>query len=328
MLPCLTILATTLVSPAWSHDARALAVRYAPALRHETRTSGANRTQDVPVPFDFDGDWDMRNNWAHQPSHAPSARPTVYFSAITTAARAYLTYFLFYPRDWSSICLPLVCHENDLEQFTLVVENDGSEFGRPLLADVKFHRGTKAYPVAGAGAKPRDETRARLSLDERGRPLLRVEWGGHGILSCDTDGDGRLDAACSAPGIVEYPPERYEFRSLQETLWPHRSAAHGLWEPDRLRYAGLRLGRLGAPLGISFAGSGLGGGARAPWGVRPAGRLHAGDRFFDPALAINERWRLATGPDTTRYLEHPWLDALTLECAGKACDGLQGRAER
>jgi hypothetical protein len=330
----LLALLAALPMPGWTTTSEALARRYAPVMIAETRTDGANVTQDLPVPFDFDGDWNMSNNWDHQPRYTATATPTVHYAAVATANRAYLTYYVFYPRDWERFCLPFVCHENDLEQFTLVIDNDGSRDGRPLLMDVKFHMGARAYPVAGAGATPLEQTAARLSLGSDGRPIVRVESGGHGVASCDMNGDGRLDSNCLNPDDAQLlapagaaspvlertlPRRTYELVSIRDTLWQHRQATSGVWTKDAFAYDGTRLGRHGAALGVSFDGSGPGGGARAPWGVRPKDRMKAGDRFFDPAMAIAARWNLPGGVDHLPYVEHRFLDDLTHECEGPDC---------
>lgn len=332
------LLALTLAGTApiagWSADARSLAARHAPVIVHEAHEQGGNFTQDLPVAFDFDGDWDMRNNWANQPHATRSAPPVVHWSVVATRQRAWITYFLYYPRDWSWVCVPWVCHENDLEQLTLVVENDGA-YGRRLLLDVKYHRDDRGYPVAGAGATPRVKTPAKLGFSDDDRPLVRVEWGGHGVTSCDLDGDGRRDPRCvRAPTNhtrVLHPPGgrpvaiagaaaplAYELRALHDTLWAHRGLAGEAWASDTLRYRGRRLGRLGGVLGTAFAGSA--GGARAPWGVRAKGLSQAGDRFFDPAASIMDRWILPPSDAADAYVENRFVDDLRGECEGSGCD--------
>lgn len=318
--------------PGWSVSAPALAREYAPVVIQQMRASGSNRTQDLPVAFDFDGDWDMRNNWKDEPRDTPHATPVVYYAAMATKERAYLTYYLFYPRDWDRVCLPFMCHENDFEQLTVAVDNDGTERGRPLLMDVKYHLGDVAYPLPGSGAVPLERTAGALTLSSDGRPVVHVEWGGHGITSCDQDGDGELDLDCARPGqalILEpeaaatfavdgpAPHRRYDLRDLHDTLWQHREAGSGLWTSAAFAYAGARLGRLGEKLGVSFGGSG--GGARAPWGIRTKLGLHKGDQFFDPALALAARWRLPGGEDALPYVEDPYLADLKRECAGQTC---------
>lgn len=333
MLGTLLLLATVASPPmtGWQTSADALAERWAPVLIQEARRTKDNVTQDLPVAFDFDGDWDMGNNWANQPEHTRDARATVHWAAVATERRAYVTYYLFYPRNWARVCLPIVCHENDLEQFTLVIDNDGSKWGKPLLVDTKYHRSYRAYAVEGAGVEARNATTERLWLDPSGRPVLRIQSGGHAVLTCDRNGDGELDEKCRrrnpkhfawvlAPedgerfdldGTVIH--ESYDLLPMRETLWRHREAGYAAWSGDSFRYHGARLGAAGLPIGYVFARSGPGGGARAPWGVRPRGAEAAGDRFFDPALAIDRRWKLPGGLEAADYVWHPYLDELRAE---------------
>lgn len=317
----------------WATGSDELAQAWAPVLLQENRFRGDNRTQDLPVAFDFDGDWDARNNWQNQPEHTAAAEPVVHYALVATERRAYLTYYLFYPRDWAKLCVPMVCHENDLEQFTLVIENDGSDRGRLLLMDAKFHRSDRGYPAPDSEAKCVDDSGAKLSLTDDGRPLLRVEWGGHGVTTCDMDGDGKRDPGCvspkedvwqllppgASPVALKKPADErpYRLAPLAQTLWKQRHASAGIWAEEAFRYEGARLGKIGGDIGVSFAGSR--GGARAPWGVRPKGNAAAGDRFFDPALHIADRWKLPGGADGTDYVEHPFLSDLTTECATSNC---------
>ncbi len=333
MLPLLASLLALAAMPGWQTSADALGAHYAPVLVQEMRHQFGNAWQDWPVPFDFDGNWRMDDNWSNQERLSGQATPTVHYSVVASRQRAYITYALFYPRDWFTICLPFVCHENDLEQFTLVVQNDGSAWGAALLADVKFHTGELGYVAPDALVTLRVGKARPLSLTSDGRPLMHVAWGGHGISSCAQQ-DGRLGARCSAldegavlvpPGgdsAEENSPERshrtYALLPLGETLWRHRSDGESTWS-GRIAFVGARLGRLGKRLGESLAGSGPGGGARAPWGTKPRDGLETGERFLDPALAFGRRWRLPGGLEPLPYVAHPMLEELTQECAEQSC---------
>jgi hypothetical protein len=79
-------------------EAEALARRWAPGfLQH---ASAANPERDLPLRVDFDGDWSATNNWQHLTPAFRAREPSVYYSAILTRTHAYLTFTLFYPRDW------------------------------------------------------------------------------------------------------------------------------------------------------------------------------------------------------------------------------------
>lgn len=301
-----------------SAEADALLARWAPSFAQELSTTSPER--DRPLPIDFDGDWDATNNWAHLTPELSSAPPTVYGSAILTPTHAFLTYTLFYPHDWfSPVCVPYICHDNDLEVALLVVTRPrGSDAGEILFLETKAHHDY----VTARGAE--------LLLDGSGRPWIDVESQGHGMHPVRVGDALRTDALRLVPAVGTNErfegTEQYDLASLHETLWARRSpdAANGaLWisgESGFLAYDGARHGRRGGWLGISMAGEEYAGGVRPPWGLKaPAGER--GDWFLDPAyvaLARHEGW---LGPEALSldYVFNPYLDDLAEECVGQRC---------
>jgi hypothetical protein len=305
---------------ATEREANALLGRFAPTFLQRTSTQYPER--DRPLRVDFDGDWDARNNWAHLGPRMAKARPAVYGSAILTATHGYLTYTLFYPRDWATpFCLPYVCHDNDLEVALVVITrpSGADPDGRLSLVETKAHN---EYRAIGARAVARSAT---------GGPMIEVESGGHGMRPM-THAD-----AVTGPGLVTFVPaagarggETYELLSLHATLWARRSAAAesgALWaegESGFLSYYGERYGRRGALLGASMEGREYPGGVRPPWGLR-AGVGERGDWFLDPAFVtrtLHGRW-FDGAPPSLVYELNPYLEDLDRECAGAAC--AQGR---
>jgi hypothetical protein len=300
-------------------EADRLLRRWAPTFVQAVEPDDAGR--DRPMRIDFDGDWDATNNWDNQPRHWRDTTPVVYGSAILTDSHAYLTYTLFYPRDWSALlCIPWVCHDNDLEVAQVVVERDGEV----VLVETKTH--SNFITVSGA----------TLSRDSRGRPMLAVESQGHGITACVSG-----DASCAPlPGRILYAlggasgtasdaalgqTTGYELMPLHETLWARRGLSgegRHLWESkEPLTYAGVAPEKLMARLGTAMAGRRYAGGVRPPWGVRaePGAR---GEWFLNPAAVL---WRRHPellgrhGSPSLRYLFNPFADDLVLDCARGAC---------
>src|SRR5690606_17890273 len=72
--------------------------RWAPTyVQHvDADDAGADR----PTRVDFDGDWDTTNNWDNQARFGTALPPAAYGAAILTRTHAYLTFTLYYPRDW------------------------------------------------------------------------------------------------------------------------------------------------------------------------------------------------------------------------------------
>jgi hypothetical protein len=283
--------------------------RWAPVyVQHvDPRDRGADR----PTRIDFDGNWDATDNWSHQRKHGTQVPPAVYGAAIMTATHVYLTYTLFYPRDWSRLCVPLICHDNDLETVQLIVRRDGDDGTLQQIRSKLHHR---MREIAGA----------EVARDAEGHPVMRVERRGHGIIPCR-----QADPACEArTGRLVYklgdepsmPPDeargqlvRYALLSLRDTLWLHRARDRAkLWargDTGPLYYHGRERGRLGNAMGAAMATKKYAGGVRPPWAIK--GRSgKRGDWFLDPATDTGE---------PADYVYNPFLDDLAQECMGPAC---------
>lgn len=302
-------------------EADRLARRWAPLFVQHTSIDHPER--DRPLPIDFDGDWDATNNWSHLTPAAARAAATVYFSAILTETHAYLTYTLFYPRDWVPfVCMPYICHDNDLEVALVVVERepgDGGKSKHPVLVETKTHRDYVAV------------TGPELALGEQDQPVIRIQSQGHGMYAArlssrTTSSDTvRLVSRSNALPSGSDREERYELVPIRETLWARRHAtAEGgrLWaqsESGRFDYTGTRFGQLGSRLGALMAISDYRGGVRPPWALA-AGQAR-GDWFIDPALETLSRNRGAFSgrPTSSRYVFNPYLEDLASECSGRDC---------
>lgn len=305
-------------------EGEALARRWAPVFIQHVSTEHPER--DRPLRIDFDGNWDATDNWGHLTPAAGTTKPAVYDSVILTSTHAYLTFTLFFPRDWQALlCVPYVCHDNDLEVVLVVVERGdatSAALERLVLVETKAHR---SY-VARRG---RDVARA-----PDGRPVVEVESEGHGMYAVLAgtipEGEKRTfmhESAAFAPRLgAGVPVDRYELASLHATLWQRRapgSERGRLWiegESGWLSYSGARQGRLGQAMGVSMASHEYAGGVRPPWALKSEG--NRGDWFLDPALATLGRYRswfphgraIATG-----YVLNRYLDDLKDECLGRAC---------
>lgn len=299
-------------------EARAMELRWAPD--YAQKVSAAHPERDRPLPIDFDGDWDATNNWRHLTPAMRSRTPAVYGAAILTKTHAYLTYTLFYPRDWiTPFCVQLVCHDNDLESVLLVAERPSAAHpeGKLVLVEAKAHN---SYLTLAA---------AKLAFDAGGHPLLRVQSEGHGTYPV------RAGENLDETGRVRFVPpddhaqggERYTLLQLHDTLWAHRraDAIDGkLWsagETGFLGYRGTRMGRRGSVLGDWMAQSIYHGGVRPPWGLQ-ADPGRRGDWFLDPAFveaARHPHLLRADGPDSRQYVYNPYLDDLTAACRDAAC---------
>lgn len=288
-----------------AQTAERLAARWAPV--YVQHVADNDRGADRPTRIDFDGNWDATDNWIHQRELGTALPPAVYTAPILTATHAYVTYTLFYPRDWSRFCVSLICHDNDLESVQLVIERDDADGS---LVEIR----TKAHHHIDR------TTGSDIARTADGRPMFRVESHGHGIAPCKQNDpacqprDGRIvyalgERASSPPAHATGQTVRYELLSLHSTLWPRRHLANDrLWiegESGPLYYHGAKRGRLGHAMGASMAQANYAGGVRPPWALAgPTGKR--GDWFLDPAQG-------------SRYEFNPYLEDLGKECEGKRC---------
>jgi hypothetical protein len=303
-------------------EAATLSARWAPVFVQDT--SHEHPERDRPLRVDFDGNWDATDNWHNTTPAVEHMKPVAYGSAILTATHAFLTYTLFFPRDWASLCLPYICHDNDLEVVLLVVERGrtANEPGRLVLVETKAHR---SY-VAVRGS---DVARAAEQ-----RPLIRVESGGHGMYAVRSRDRVEGSPHWFVPERATTPVapsanaslERYELLSLRATLWPRRSPASErgrLWkqgDSDAFSFSGTRAGRRGKPLAAWMSGKEYTGGVRPPWALKADAAR--GDWFLDPALstlATYRSWFPAGRPVAVAYAWNPYLDDLGRECTGRNC---------
>jgi hypothetical protein len=301
-------------------ESERLAARWAPVFAQQQ--SAEHPERDRPLRVDFDGDWDATNDWQHLAGDVRHVEAVAYDSVILTETHAFLTYTLFYPRDWVEVvCVPYACHDNDLEVALVVVERAHAGADDTLaLVETKTHHDYLATPgaeVARAG---------------HGRPLIAVESGGHGMHvvrrgSAPEAGTHAFVPASTTLGERALPAagEAYRLLSLYETLWARRAPAgsRGLWTPERqewLWYTGARQGRRGRALGGLMVGDVYPGGVRPPWALQAAGQR--GDWFLDPAFAVLERhgaWFAGGSTPSQSYVLNRYLDDLTRECTGPRC---------
>lgn len=291
-------------------------------LQHVSRE---HTNRDVPLRIDFDGDWDATNNWDDLDAQK-ALSAAVYASAILTRTHAYLTYTLFYPRDWmSGVCVPYLCHDNDLEVSLVVVERaHGASPNRLAVVETKAHHVYDAVPGE------------RAARDEAGHPVIEVESEGHGMypVRAGRPIHGRGDEWVTLVG-ASHPESknrdrtlRYDLQSLHDTLWRHRALTatnDGLWargEGKALYYRGAQQGRMGFVIGTSMANRRYTGGVSPPWALH-ASAGERGDWFLDPAFVAVRRypsgWLSASASPSLAYELNPFLTDLRDECEYGAC---------
>lgn len=172
---------------------RALARHWAPRIYQDTDTS--NQVADYITNFNFDGDYNGKNNWENL-ERFPTVAAYVYYAVSETETHYFVHYALFHPRDWHE-WLAADMHENDLEGISLAIEKDGS-FGRLVAMETMAHDQFyqyRAVPEVEAGSETVD---GEVQLFDKSHPRIFVEAKGHGVYACD----GRCDRAPGGDGII------------------------------------------------------------------------------------------------------------------------------
>jgi hypothetical protein len=208
---------------------RSLAYRWAPIIIQDTASKW---NADFIGKMNYDNDWRSNNNWDNLPS--AGIAPYLYYDVVETSTHWFIQYHTFHPRDWDNVffgtCGPSSdCHENDTENLLVMVQKDGSTYGRFRLLETRAHNDFYQYALAndgvgngtGASAEDIDDDAERgfaLFTDTSvgvndPRPAIYIESKGHGI--CDWwDNNGPF---CTHPddmvgsggndGVMYYPSE-------------------------------------------------------------------------------------------------------------------------
>ncbi len=181
------------VVPAQRERYLALARHFAPALYHDT--DAHYYIGDYPTNFNFDGDYNGKNNWEDLDKFA-TVPAYVYYAVSETKTHYFVNYAVFHPRDWHE-WNPLDRHENDLEGVSLAIEKS-AEFGEVVAMETLAHTDFWQYSNE-PGVRPGLEVvDGPISFLDGSHPRVYVEAKGHGIYGCDErceeadDGDGLL----------------------------------------------------------------------------------------------------------------------------------------
>jgi len=208
---------------------RALAYRWAPLIMQDTASKW---NADFIGKVNYDNDWRSNNNWDNLPD--AGIAPYIYYDVLETSTHWFIHYHTFHPRDWDDVffgtCGPANdCHENDTENLMMMIQKDGSTYGRFRLMETEAHTSFYQYALANDGVSSGTGPDADdLDNDaERGftlftdtsvgvndpRPAIYIESKGHGI--CDWwDNNGPycthpddMVGASGNDGLMYYPSE-------------------------------------------------------------------------------------------------------------------------
>lgn len=297
--------------------------------------------QDVPAPFDFDGDKIGQNNWENFPHY--EIAPTLYYSVLETDTHWFITYHMFHARDWSAFNPGIhLSHENDGENLQVVVSK---RTRRPQFLVTQAHFVSVAFagdecPLSGGCLKQgMIVANADGEIESTGDHVcVFVECCGHGIhgapdsvgMKFDDEGApvfagrGMVLVPQKNPGQRELDEPReasaqrvpYRLVSLRETLWPSLVSGDcvgdGRLLDGAVRY---RDGLVDVMVPRYYDADRFSGPFGPDRGISPfaldftfcAGKV--GALFFNPARRYQQLFEI-TGEWSLDYIDYPFVEVL------------------
>jgi len=247
-----------------------IAKKFAPIFIHEI---GPNEKADIFTDVDFDSDWKGDNNWQNLEKF--ELEPSVYYEVMRTSTHYFIMYALYHPRDYSYLCLPVLCHENDMEGVLVVVDRKSNQW---IYTESVAH----------------NFIYSQENLKNQERPTLIVEWGGHGIYPPGESAPHRATKV--------FNPQIYDLEPIAK-IWNLQFKEHSLFE-GQFDYEGERYRVTQIPK--SFMGRRwTNDAANPPWAWVDLLQGQRGEIFFDPAHYVAEKHKkLAISLD---YERNPYL---------------------
>ena len=152
---------------------------------------------DYLTSFDYDGDYNGKNNWENLDNYA-TVPAYVYYTVSETLTHYFIGYYFFHPRDWHE-WLTADEHENDLEGAILAVKKSTANGGKGELVAMETQAHGQFYQYSGVSgvSNGSDTVDGSVALDGT-RPKVFLEAKGHGVYNCDS----RCSSAPGGDGIV------------------------------------------------------------------------------------------------------------------------------
>jgi hypothetical protein len=189
---------------------RDLAMHWAPQIYQDTDST--DYKSDYITNFNFDGDYNGKNNWESLDSFT-TVPAHVYYSVSETLTHYFIGYYIFHPRDWHEF-LDADRHENDMEGVVLAVQK-GTGYGTLIAMETKAHKDQYQYAAASGITGDTDDVDGTVELASTSHPKIFVEAKGHGIYGCDS----RCSSAPGGDGIVYVVGDTAESPSSGSGNW-------------------------------------------------------------------------------------------------------------
>jgi hypothetical protein len=281
-------------APSAEQRARQLEIarHWAPAFYQDT--ARAFYVGDFITKFNFDGDYNGKNNWESL-AGLSTVPAYVYYAVSETLTHYFVNYSVFHPRDWHEYN-PLDRHENDLEGVSLAIRKTAG-MGELVAMQTLAHRGFWQYSNRADVASGLSEVDGGISFRGESHPRVYIEARGHGIYGCDArcdlavDGDGILyelgDGPESPRGGDGNYTRRYRYAMIAMDADGSDGGDQGLWHRRNDICDTCTFGAWGKLRGDNYGENR----AATPWLWREADRgpLRSGDMLCDPAFFFDAR---------------------------------------
>ena len=282
----------TVVSQKNSEFYRDLVFWHAPVHYQDVDRTGSHGLKgkaDYITAYDYDGDFDAKNNWNNLRNPNFPTKAISYYSVTETETHYFILYTFFHPRDWTDFWLlyRIDEHENDLEGVLTVVKKDATMYGEVIAAVTVFHSDFYSYTTSGSGLSDGSETIDGLLSFENHNGIQRIQTSaeakGHGIKAYSDQKPRGSDYVVYYPSTTssEIPADIYDRHVAYELIDIFKPK--GFWEQ---RFNTELLNNAS-----SFQKSYGNGSANAPWswndkndGSGPG--LERGDIAKDPAALV------------------------------------------
>lgn len=203
-----------------------------------TKALDEDKLWDLFTQFDFDGDWIGANNDANVDKHDKPA--AVYYSFVKTSTHWFLGYYFYFPVSWDvswvGLGSPQIDYENAMQGVLIVVEQDGSTYGKPILMETTSEGTFKQYKFPGINLSGGVESiDGQVKFDDTGHhPVIYIEAENHTVLASgkdwDTNGFDGDDGVQYGYGFESTVPSdfsgkastSYDLVALKDTLWDQR----------------------------------------------------------------------------------------------------------
>ncbi len=281
-----------------------------------TKALDAGKLWDLFTRFDFDGDWVGTNNDAHVDQYDKPA--AVYYSFVKTQTHWYLGYHLYFPVrwavSWAGLGSPEIKVENAMQSVLLVVERDGTTYGKPLLMETTSEGTFRQYQFAGVALTGGIEVMdGQVKWDGSGHhPIVYVDSETHAVSAAgknwDTAGFPGGDGVSYFLGFKASKPTDftgakatgYALEPLRDTLWSRRFEVSTAGKPFRA-------------FGLFACDDHCGASAVAPWRAADVNLVTMrGELLFNPADHVRRLFAQGWGTFSYQYEYNPYVYKVTL----------------